>query len=91
MKNEVFYEYGCEYVMQNCVEDIDDVDFSSKASDIWPARWDYPDCEPRLVARRMWGNDLDGLLEVGYAYKGDTHFDTGQKVPAHMLRMLSRC
>ena len=93
MKNYVWYEYACEYVSTDDYEDIEDSDFSEVATECWPPRYldEFPDCKARLVAIRHWGNDHDaGDLERGYAYRGDTHFDTGHKVPQYMLKQLAQ-
>ena len=86
MKNEIRYEWVCEYWDND--DDIIESDFGDKKSDVWPAR-----CEsgtPVISIRRYVGNDEDGILDVAYAYEGNTTFDTGHKIPAYLLNQLNR-
>lgn len=89
--NEIKYEYACEYVKPSLGGDGDilDTDYSNKLIEVWPAQWDHFDpCTKRLCVIRYKGNEDDGELERGYAYTGDTHFCSGQKVPNSYLKAL---
>jgi len=79
MRNKVTYEYACEYV--DAEGDIVENDFSSVKADVWPPRLGLIDCQTRLALIRNSGNEEGGLQERGYAYKGQSHFDCGHKVP----------
>ena len=88
--NKVTYEYVCEYFSDDGYEDIIENDFGNKRSEVWPPRFSFPDCNTRLGVRRYLANDMEGNQEVGYAYAGDIEFDTGQKIPQHLMRGLSQ-
>ena len=92
MKNEIRYEWVCEYWDNH--DDIIESDFGDAKSDVWPARFSCAElgseCKPVLSIRCYVGNDEEGILDVFYAYEGDTTFDTGHKIPAHLLNQLNR-
>ena len=91
MNNEIRFEWACEYLSD---DDIIDTDFSDKKIDVWPARWSHielgSECKPVISVRRYVGNEEDGILDIGYAYQGDTTFDTGHKIPAYLLNQLNK-
>ena len=92
MKNIAKYDYICEYYTDDGYEEIMDSDFSTKLKDVWPPKHSdaFPDCNARLGVLRMWGNEVQGELERGYAYEGETHFDSGQKVPKHIYKAINQ-
>ena len=90
MKSEIIYEYVCEYFTDDGYEDIIENDFSTKLTEVWPPKLSIPNCNTRLGVVRTIGNEEEGTLETGYAYAGDTEFDTGHKIPQYLLRGLNQ-
>jgi len=86
MRNEVTYEWVCEWVNKD--GDIVDQDWSDDKHDVWPPRETdiHKKLSPRLAVVRIVGNDDDGEIDRGYAYEGDQKFCTGQRVPKHILK-----
>ena len=90
MKSKASYEYVCEYFTDDGYEDIIENDFSTKLAEVWPPKLSIPRCNYRLAVVRTFGNAEEGTLETGYAYNGDTEFDTGHKIPPHLMRGLNQ-
>ena len=96
MKNDISYDWACEYVTPSNDGDGDiiDTDYSPKKSDVWPPKW--IDCSgfvgtvPRLCVIRYSGNEDDGEVERGYAYEGDDQFCSGHTIPDSYLKQLNK-
>lgn len=88
MRNEIEYEWVCEYWTLDG-QDIIDSDYGPKLADVYPPRFDNLCSKAKVALKRDVGNNDDGLLDRGYAYSGDTHFSCGHKVPQRFLKDLN--
>ena len=88
MKNDISFEYVCEYV-----DDYDDIlhsDYSNKLSEIWPPSEDFIEgaVSARIAVIRYWGNNEEGEQGRGYAYPMEEYFSSGHKVPKSYFNAL---
>ena len=88
MKNETSYEWCWEYSDEH--EDIIDLVHADTLKSLGAAEEDS--LKPELTLIREVGNDLDGLLERGYAYptkgKLPEFFSCGARVPKRFQKEL---
>jgi hypothetical protein len=86
MKSQVIFEWVVEYTDK--YGDIHDHDRGDTISDVWPAQRDVDGCAAVITLCRMRGNEEEGELDRGYAYKGDDRFCSGHGIPSKYKRIL---
>ena len=88
MKDNTVYEWCCEYF--DCHGDIEIHDFNEDVRDVWPPNMECDDrLNTRLALIKLVGNDDDGEKLRTYAYKGDTSFCNGDKIPNKLFIILN--